>query len=290
MIHKFTETRDTEIMDKITIEKLKIYCNHGVYEEEKANGQNFYVTAVLYLDTYPAGCSDNLPRSVNYAALCHEITDFMRTNRYNLIESAAENLAACILGNNPLIRELDLTVSKPEAPIGLPFENVSVTIHRAWRKAYIALGSNMGDSRGILEEATEKIAANPAVRLLKKSSLTKTAPYGGVEQEDFLNGCIETETYLSPTHLLEFLHKIENEAGRTRTIHWGPRTLDLDIILYGDEIINSEFLTIPHADMHNRGFVLRPLCEIAPYAYNPRLSKTALELLRSLEGREAGNV
>lgn len=270
-------------MDKITIDRLKIFCNHGVYEEEKKNGQNFYVTAVLYLDTYPAGVSDDLTKSVNYAELCHSITGFMQENRYNLIEAAAENLAAYILTENTAIRALELTVHKPEAPIGLPFENVSVTIFREWQKAYIALGSNMGDCRGFLDSAVEKISANPAVRLLKKSSYIVTKPYGGVVQDDFLNGCIEIETSLSPQHLLEFLHTVENEAGRTREVHWGPRTLDLDIILYGNKIINSEFLTVPHCDMQNRMFVLEPLCEIAPYAYNPVFAKTALTLKKELE-------
>lgn len=272
-------------MDKITVDRLKIFCNHGVYEEEKKNGQNFYVSAVLFLDTYPAGASDDLSRSVNYAELCHSITQFMQENRYNLIEAAAENLAAYILAENSAVRALELTVHKPEAPIGLPFENVSVTIYREWQKAYVALGSNIGDCRAFLDNAVEKISENPAVRLLKKSSYILTKPYGGVEQEDFLNGCIELETYLSPEHLLEFLHTIENEAGRTREVHWGPRTLDLDIILYGDKIINSEFLTVPHRDMQNRMFVLEPLCEIAPYAYNPVLAKTAATLKNELESR-----
>lgn len=272
-------------MDKITVDRLKIFCNHGVYEEEKKNGQNFYVSAVLFLDTYPAGTSDDLSRSVNYAELCHSITKFMQGNRYNLIEAAAENLAAYILAENPAVRALELTVHKPEAPIGFPFENVSVTIYREWQKAYVALGSNIGDCRTFLDNAVEKISENPAVRLLKKSSYILTKPYGGVEQDDFLNGCVELETYLSPKHLLEFLHTVENEAGRTREVHWGPRTLDLDIILYGDKIINSGFLTVPHCDMQNRMFVLEPLCEIAPYAYNPVLAKTAAALKKELESR-----
>lgn len=270
-------------MDQIIIDRLEIFCNHGVYEEEKNNGQNFYVTVALDLDTYAAGVSDDLAKSVDYAALCRDITRFMKERRYRLIEAAAENLAAYILNEYVLIRGLRLSIHKPEAPIGLPFEDVSVTICRAWQKSYIALGSNMGDSRRILENAVQKIAGNPAIRLLKRSAFIQTKPYGGVEQADFLNGCIEIETYLSPECLLEDLHRIENEAGRTRGIHWGPRTLDLDILLYGDRIINSEFLTVPHSDMHNRRFVLEPLCEIAPYAYHPVLRKTALTLQKELE-------
>lgn len=270
-------------MDKITIDNLKVYCHHGVYEDEKTNGQNFYVSAVLYLDTYPAGILDCIEQTVDYGGLCHDITEFMQWNRCDLIEAIAERLAAHILFDNPIIRELELTVSKPEAPIGLPFENVSVTIHRSWQKAYLSIGSNMGDSENVIEKAINKIGENQSIRILKQSSLIVTEPYGGVKQDYFINGCLEIETYLSPECLLEYLHNIEDDAGRTREIHWGPRTLDLDIVLYGDMIINSENLTIPHMDMHNRMFVLEPLCEIAPYAYNPRLAKTAAELKAELE-------
>lgn len=270
-------------MDYITIDRLKVFCNHGVYEEEKKNGQNFYVSAKLFLDTYKAGCSDNLNESVNYAALCHDIKDYMQKNRFDLIESVANNLVAHILVNNPLIRGLKLTIHKPEAPVGLTFDDISVTVERFWTKAYIAYGSNIGDSLTIIDDALKKISDNPAIRLNGKSSTITTKPYGNVtDQPDFYNGCIEVETYLPPEALLDFLHTIENEAGRTREIHWGPRTLDLDIILYGNRIINTKNLTIPHPDMQNREFVLKPLCEIAPYAYNPVLGATADMLLKKL--------
>lgn len=270
-------------MDYITIDRLKVFCNHGVYEDEKKTGQNFYVSARIYLDTYRAGNSDNLNLSVNYAALCHDITEYMQKNRFDLIEAVANNLAAYILSYNPLIRGLKLRIHKPEAPVGLPFDDISVTIERFWTTAYIAYGSNLGDSRAIIADAIDKISDNPAIRLTKKSSTIITKPYGNItDQPDFHNGCIEIETYLSPEALLDYLHSIENAAGRTREIHWGPRTLDLDIILYGDMIINTESLTVPHIDMQNRIFVLKPLCEIAPYAYHPVLKKTVNSLLSAL--------
>ena len=91
----------------------------------------------------------------------------------------------------------------------------------------------------------------------------------GVEQEDFLNGCLELETLLTPQELLEELHRIEQEAGRERKIHWGPRTLDLDILFYDKELIETEDLIIPHVDLENRYFVLKPLAEIAPNFRHP---------------------
>ena len=273
------------MMDKIIIDNLRVFCNHGVYEEEKQNGQNFYVSAILYLDTYPAGVTDELDKSVNYAELCHSITQFMKNNRYNLIEAVAHRLSEHIFAYSGFIRGIDLKISKPEAPIGLPFKNISVEINRRWRKTYVAVGSNMGDSYSIIDEAVKKMSANPAIRLMKKSSLIVTKPYGGVEQPDFINGVLELETYLEPEKLLDYLNSLEKEAGRTRDIHWGPRTLDLDIILYDNEIINSEKLIVPHIDMESRSFVLDPLCEIAPYAYNPRLGKNASQLQKELDSK-----
>lgn len=271
-------------MDYIEIDKLKIFCNHGVYDEEKANGQNFYVSARLYTDTAKAACNDDLNFSVNYAEACHKITAFLKNNNFDLIETVANRLCDYLLAEYEIIRAIELTIHKPEAPIGLPFSDVSVTIKRHWEIAYIALGGNIGDSEAILNDACQKIVQNPHIRLKKRSSFIVTAPYGEVEQDDFLNGCIEIETYYSPYELLDYLHLVEKEAHRERLVHWGPRTLDLDIILFGDEIINTETLVIPHKDMQNRDFVLKPLCEIAPYAYNPRLRMSAEEMLNNLRG------
>ena len=119
-------------------------------------------------------------------------------------------------------------------------------------------------------------------RVAKVSSYLVTEPYGGVEQDDFLNACLSLDTLLSPSELLEKLHEIEQAAHRERLIHWGPRTLDLDILLYDDEILETEDLIIPHVEMHKREFVLKPLSEIAPYKRHPVYQKTVAELLEAL--------
>ena len=124
---------------------------------------------------------------------------------------------------------------------------------------------------------------NPQCKVLKVSDYIETEPVGDVKQDKFLNGCIKLETVMPPSDLLGLLNEIENSAGRTREVHWGPRTLDMDILLYGDAVMDTQNLTIPHREMAKRAFVLEPLCEIAPYAYHPVKRKYACELLEDLK-------
>lgn len=174
-------------------------------------------------------------------------------------------------------------MEKPWAPVGLPLDSASVEIHRKWSKSYISFGSNMGEKSEYISNAIESIKANENIRVNKVSDIIVTKPYGGVEQDDFLNGCMEIETLYFPEQLLHFLQSLEQEAKRVRKVHWGPRTLDLDIVLYEDEIINTEELTVPHIDMENRYFVLKPLSDIAPYAMHPIFHKSAIQMYKELE-------
>ena len=118
---------------------------------------------------------------------------------------------------------------------------------------------------------------------MRCSKLLVTKPYGGVEQDDFLNGAIEIETLLSPMELLTFLQQLEQEAHRERKVHWGPRTLDLDILFYDDLILDTPDLHIPHADMANREFVLQPLSDIAGDFRHPVINETVDALLAALK-------
>lgn len=271
------------VYDKITIKGLEVFANHGVYPEENKLGQKFVVNAVMYVDTRGAGLSDDLELSVNYGTVCHQITDFLTANTYKLIERAAEELARHILINNPLVREIDVEIEKPGAPIGLPLETVSVKIHRGWHDVAIALGSNIGDTKRYLDDAVAKVGELPDTKVIKVATYITTKPYGGVEQDDFLNSAMTIRTLLTPTELLDKLHDIEKEAGRERIIHWGPRTLDLDILLYDDLVMDTKDLTIPHIEMHLRDFVLKPLSEIAPWLRHPVYGKTVMQMLSDLK-------
>lgn len=267
-------------MDQIKIENLEVYAYHGVFPEEKEKGQYFYINATLDTDLRKAGKTDDLTASTHYGEVAFLLHQTMKEHSYDLIERAAEVCAEAVLLKFPLVRSITLELRKPEAPIPLPFESVSVVIRRGWKKAYIALGSNMGDSKSHLDGAVEALRNDEHIRVLKVADYIVTKPYGGVAQDDFLNGAVEIETLYTPEELLDRLHQIEADHARERIIHWGPRTLDLDILMYEDVVMVTPDLTIPHKDMHNREFVLKPLAQIAPYVKHPVLGRAMIELIK----------
>lgn len=274
-------------MDEIRIEGLEVYAGHGVFEEETKTGQPFFINAVLYTDLRAAGCSDDLTMSTHYGEVSQLIHSFLRENTFKLIEAAAEKTAERVLLNFPLLQAVDLEIRKPRAPVGLPFSSVSVKITRGWKKAYLGIGSNMGNKLKYMEEAVRKLEENDKIRKMRVSDFIVTKPYGGVMQDEFLNGAIELETLYTPMELLHFLQSLEKEAGRERKIHWGPRTLDLDILFYEDFVSDAQELTVPHPDMQNRDFVLRPLNQLCPCYMHPILLKSIKQMLDELEGQEA---
>ena len=268
--------------DEIHIENLEFYARHGVFPEETKLGQKFIISLVMYTNTRGAGKRDDLELSVDYGAVSHFITEYMQKNTFKLIEAAAENLARELLLRYPLLVGVELELKKPWAPVGLPLEYVSVKISRFWHRAYLGLGSNMGDKKGYLDYAVKRLNEEKDCKVEKVSDYLVTEPYGGVEQDDFLNACLLLKTLLSPEELLEKLHDIEKEAHRERIIRWGPRTLDLDILLYDDLVMENDELIIPHVEMHMRDFVLKPLSEIAPNVRHPIYKKTISQLLKEL--------
>lgn len=152
--------------------------------------------------------------------------------------------------------------------------------------AYISLGSNLGDKADNLLAAMKRLNETPGVEIAKISQFFRTEPVGGPEgQEKYFNAAAVLETTLSPRELLAELQRIERKLGRSRgnEPRWGPRTCDLDILLFDDETIETEDLTIPHPRMHERLFVLRPLASIAPDAMHPKLRRTVVQMLAEAE-------
>ena len=272
--------------DEIQIKDLEVFANHGVFPEETRLGQKFLLSLTMYTDTRKAGTGDCLEDSIDYGAVSHFMTDYMKQHTWKLIEAAAEHLAEELLLRYPLLKGVTLELKKPWAPVGLPLDTVAVKITRFWHRAYLGLGSNLVDKETYLNQAVKAVDETRGCQVEKVSSYLVTEPYGGVEQDDFLNACLCLKTYLSPEELLKRLHEIEQDAHRERIIRWGPRTLDLDILLYDDLILETEDLILPHMDMENREFVLKPLCEIAPNLRHPILHKTMRQLADQLAAKE----
>lgn len=146
---------------------------------------------------------------------------------------------------------------------------------------YIGLGSNLGDREQSLREATTALGRIDAAAVTAHSSLYDTAPVGA-RQPRYLNAVVALECALSPQRLLCILKQIEQDLGRESGPRWGPRTIDLDILLWGEEVVAEPSLQIPHLELHKRRFVLEPLCELDPQARHPLLGATVRELLHSL--------
>ncbi|MGN0161656.1 MAG: 2-amino-4-hydroxy-6-hydroxymethyldihydropteridine diphosphokinase [Lachnospiraceae bacterium] len=274
-------------MDSVIIEGLEVYCNHGVFPEENKLGQKFIVNMELYTDTRKAGLTDQLDKSIDYGEVCHFVNDYMKNHTFQLIEAVAENLARELLHKISGLKEVTIEIKKPWAPIGLPMNAAGVRITRKWHTAYIAIGSNMGNRQGYLDFAADEIDGDENCVLLKIADTIETKPYGMEDQDDFLNSCMEIRTLYYPKELLKVCKAIEKKANRVKTVHWGPRTLDLDIIFYDDEIVSEDNLVIPHIEMQKRDFVLRPLAQIAPNKVHPLLKKRVIDLYEELKsGRE----
>jgi len=157
-------------------------------------------------------------------------------------------------------------------------------------KVFIGIGSNEGDRRATIERAVALLRLRSGIEVRAVSSLAETDPVGGPPgQGRFLNAAAELATALEPEALLDVLQGIEHQLGRRRTVRWGPRTLDLDVLLWDDRVIANGRLRVPHPRLRERRFVLEPLAEIAPGAVDPVTGRTVDELLSELPSDEGGD-
>lgn len=285
--------------DTIRLTGVTAVGHHGVFEFEKRQGQPFRVDAELAVDLRAAGRSDALEDTVSYVGVAERIEAAITGEPYDLIEALAERIAAEVLAADPRIQAASITVHKPEAPLEQSFADVAVTVHRTRAelpagthgthgtlgddargplrdpdlpatfpvRAVLALGSNLGDSGQILDDAVAALEAADQVDVVNASPRALTAPVGGpAGQPDFLNQVVEVETSLSPHGLLDLAQRIEADHHRTREVRWGPRTLDVDVITYAGAHVDSPRLTVPHPRAAHRAFVLLPWAWMDPIA------------------------
>ena len=274
-------------MDKIYINNLEFIGFHGVFPEEKKVGQKFLVSLELTVDTREAGKTGDLTKSVHYGLVAQDVEKLFLEKSIDLIETCAENIAEMVLKKYELVKEVKVIVKKPWAPLQMHFENVAVEITRKWHRVYLSLGSNIGNKRKNLLEAIRKIGELENTEVVKSSTILETEPFGYLEQDNFLNTCLEVKTLMTAQEFLKEILQIELDMGRVREIKWGPRIIDIDILFYDKEIIEEDNLAVPHPWICEREFVLDPLSEIAPNYIHPLEKKTITMLARKLKEREA---
>ncbi|MDV4152670.1 2-amino-4-hydroxy-6-hydroxymethyldihydropteridine diphosphokinase [Clostridium sp. AL.422] len=272
-------------MDKLYLKDIEIFANHGVFKEEKSLGQKFILSLELDLDLSYAARTCDLSKSVHYGELCHNIEKEFQKESYDLIETAAEKIAEYVLKNYNLVHGVKVLLKKPWAPIARHLDTAAIEIYRKWHKAYISIGSNIGDKEENIKTSIDKLKECNEIEVTKVASIIETEPWGYEEQDSFKNTAIEIKTFLNPRELMTVLLTIEKDMRRERIIKWGPRIIDLDIIFFDDYATSDEYVTIPHPRMEDREFVLAPLNEIAPNFIHPLNKKRVFRMLEEIRNK-----
>lgn len=253
--------------DRITLTGVRARGRHGVLPEERVLGQEFVVDLVLHLDLGRAAATDDLAATVSYAEVAETVHELVTGEPHDLVETLAGRIGARLLEDHLLLESVDVTVHKPSAPIAVPFGDVAVSVtSRRDVAVVIALGANLEDPAATLASAVDRLTRTRGLRVTGRSALVETDPVGGLDQPAYLNAVVVGRSRLSARALLERLHRIEAEHGRTREVRWGARTLDLDLIAYGEARSDDPELTLPHPRAHERGFVLVPWADVDPDA------------------------
>ncbi|NHA69675.1 dihydroneopterin aldolase [Phycicoccus flavus] len=264
--------------DRIVLRGVRGRGFHGVFEHERREGQDFVVDVELAVDLTAAGASDDLADTVNYGEIGAAVLARIEGEPQDLVERLAELVAADALAH-AAVDEVTVTVHKPQAPVGVPFDDVLVTVvrSRAPVPAVVAVGANLpwGSSgpAETLASAVEALGHHPALAVEARSVVVESDPVGGPpDQPVFANAVVLLRTALSPASLLRELHAVEAAFDRRREVRWGARTLDLDLVQYGDPGQDADVrsasprLTLPHPRAHERAFVLLPWLDADPEA------------------------
>lgn len=241
----------------------------GALPHEREIAQPLQIDLALDVDLRDSGVSDELGDTVDYGLVADRVVDVVKESKDMLLERLAARVADVVLDFD-LVDAVDVVVTKLRPPIAVDATSTAVHIRRSRagaaavslvsHRAWIALGSNLGDRLGYLRTGVAGLG-----KVVAASQVYETDPVGGPDdQGSYLNMVVEIETTLDPFALLRRCQRIEAEAMRQRIVRWGPRTLDVDIVLYDGVRIDSEGLTVPHPRLAERRFVLTPLAEIAP--------------------------
>ncbi|MBM7026106.1 2-amino-4-hydroxy-6-hydroxymethyldihydropteridine diphosphokinase [Clavibacter zhangzhiyongii] len=267
-------------VDRILLTGLRVQAHHGVLAQERRDGQPFVIDLEVALDLAPAGGSDELGRTLHYGELAEEVAAAAERDPVDLIETLAERIADVVLAH-PVARSVRVTVHKPDAPIAVPFDDVAVVIERRSTlpapgeavRAVVAVGSNLGDRRATIARAVARIDDVPGLRLVRSSELVESVAVTPAGEDPtkpgYLNGVVLVDARVGPHALLDALAGIERDLGRVRVERWGDRTIDLDVVAFGDARIHDDRLTLPHPRAAERAFVLGPWLQADPDAELP---------------------
>lgn len=255
-------------MDKITLKNIELFGYHGYYQEENTLGQRFRITLEAYGDLGPAKTSGELKDSINYVEIFEEMKAIFYSKTYKLLEQLSYDMGQGILSKFNILKRVDIEIMKPEIAVPVTCDYFSIRQeYKREEQAFIALGSNLGDRLGYLESAIRQLKYCEDITVVALSSVYETEPVGYEDQGRFLNMVLEVKTALSPMELLNYCNHIEGNLLRKREVRFGPRTIDVDILLYGNLRSEDPILTLPHPRMKERGFVLMPLKDLVGDAF-----------------------
>lgn len=257
-------------MDRIEITGLRVMTLVGVLSHERESAQPLEFDIFLEGDLRDAGSSDDLVDTAHYGMVAMQAAAIARESKDELLERLVHRIAENALTFDR-VEAVEVVARKLRPPIPEDIQHTAVRIRRTRsdlqipprtsHRAIVALGSNLGDRVGFLKLAVEELGTS----LISQSQVFETAPVGGPDNQGaYLNMVVAVETSLDPFAMLRRCQRIESLALRQRIVHWGPRTLDVDLLFFDDITITSPELTIPHPRYGERRFVLTPLSEVAP--------------------------
>ncbi|PIU29175.1 MAG: 2-amino-4-hydroxy-6-hydroxymethyldihydropteridine pyrophosphokinase [Candidatus Hydromicrobium americanum] len=269
-------------MFRILIKDLNLFGYHGVRDSEKKDGQNFRFNIEILINKGSFLNDDSIENTINYSEVIRLVKDINSNRRFNLLETLSQEIANRIIGMSFLIEKVSVKIEKTSPPIKENIESVGVEyildrksvegsgkskLESSEVNVYMSLGSNIRNRENNLRKAVDLIGRNSNINIIKVSSIYETEPMYLKDQNYFYNIVLQAQVNgkVSPFEMIGFLKGIEYGFGRKRSEkRYGPRIIDIDLLYYGEMVIESDFFTVPHPGIEERKFVLVPLSEIAP--------------------------